>query len=157
MSCSQVSDGSFLQHLLLSTIHTRWNSPQRTLLMITWKNFSRWVCGEDKENSCGQPWVGNLPYVEWVLSTLACKVSLQNCIFQLARQVISGRFLSRFLQKYPLSRWLNDWRIFNWLLFSQLGLVVFLPAIMPESCRFCMFCLWFKPLTIAFLVRRSLS
>ena len=71
-----------------------------------------------------------------MLSTLACKVSLQNRIFQLACQVISGRFLSRFLQKYPLSRWLNDWRIFNWLLFSQLGLVVFLPAIMPESCRF---------------------
>ena len=39
MSCSQVSDGSFLQHLLLSTIHTRWNSPQRTLLMITWNKF----------------------------------------------------------------------------------------------------------------------
>jgi len=35
-----------------------------------------------------------------------------------------------------LAKWLSDWRLFNWLLFSQLGLVVFLPIVMPESCRF---------------------
>jgi len=30
---------------------------------------------------------------------------------------------------------LGDWKIFNWLLFAQMALVVFTPVIMPESCR----------------------
>jgi len=30
---------------------------------------------------------------------------------------------------------LGDWKIFNWILFAQMALVVFTPVIMPESCR----------------------
>ena len=30
---------------------------------------------------------------------------------------------------------LGDWKIFNWVLFAQMALVVFTPLIMPESCR----------------------
>ena len=31
---------------------------------------------------------------------------------------------------------LGDWKVFNWLLFAQMALVVATPLIMPESCRF---------------------
>ena len=31
---------------------------------------------------------------------------------------------------------LGDWKIFNWLLFAQMALVLATPLIMPESCRF---------------------
>ena len=30
---------------------------------------------------------------------------------------------------------LGDWKIFNWILFAQMALVIFTPVIMPESCR----------------------
>ena len=30
---------------------------------------------------------------------------------------------------------LGDWKIFNWILFAQMALVVFTPVTMPESCR----------------------
>ena len=32
-------------------------------------------------------------------------------------------------------RVLGDWRLFNWLIFSQMLFVVVLPIFMPESCR----------------------
>ena len=35
----------------------------------------------------------------------------------------------------PPLRYLVDWRIFNWILFGQMGLVVLTPLAMPESCR----------------------
>ena len=31
---------------------------------------------------------------------------------------------------------LGDWKVFNWLLFAQMALVIATPLIMPESCRF---------------------
>ena len=31
---------------------------------------------------------------------------------------------------------LGDWKVFNWLLFSQMALVVATPLVMPESCRY---------------------
>ena len=33
---------------------------------------------------------------------------------------------------------LGDWKVFNWLLFAQMALVIATPLIMPESCRFLM-------------------
>ena len=30
---------------------------------------------------------------------------------------------------------MGDWRLFSWVIFSQIGLVVFLPIVLPESCR----------------------
>ena len=32
-------------------------------------------------------------------------------------------------------RSLGDWKVFSWILFSQMGLVVVVPFILPESCR----------------------
>ena len=32
---------------------------------------------------------------------------------------------------------LGDWKVFNWLLFAQMALVIATPLVMPESCRFC--------------------
>jgi len=34
-----------------------------------------------------------------------------------------------------LIKYLGDWKIFTWLMFSQMGLVVLTPILMPESCR----------------------
>ena len=31
---------------------------------------------------------------------------------------------------------LGDWKVFNWLLFAQMALVIATPLVMPESCRF---------------------
>ena len=31
---------------------------------------------------------------------------------------------------------LGDWKVFNWLLFAQMALVIATPLIMPESCRY---------------------
>jgi len=38
----------------------------------------------------------------------------------------------------PLIRALGDWRLFNWLIFSQMLFVVVLPIFIPESCRWLM-------------------
>ena len=31
---------------------------------------------------------------------------------------------------------LGDWKVFNWILFAQMVLVIATPLIMPESCRY---------------------
>ena len=31
---------------------------------------------------------------------------------------------------------LGDWKVFNWILFAQMALVIATPLIMPESCRY---------------------
>ena len=32
-------------------------------------------------------------------------------------------------------RYFGDWRMFSWFLYGQIGLVAFVPLILPESCR----------------------
>ena len=31
---------------------------------------------------------------------------------------------------------LGDWKVFNWILFAQMALVIATPLLMPESCRY---------------------
>ena len=35
-----------------------------------------------------------------------------------------------------LVKTLGDWKVFNWILFAQMALVIATPLIMPESCRY---------------------
>ena len=35
-------------------------------------------------------------------------------------------------------KYLGDWKVFNWIMFSQIGLVVFAPLVLPESARWLM-------------------
>ena len=37
---------------------------------------------------------------------------------------------------------LGDWKVFNWLLFAQMALVIATPLMMPESCRFLLEAFW---------------
>ena len=37
---------------------------------------------------------------------------------------------------------LGDWKVFNWLLFAQMALVIATPLVMPESCRFLLEAFW---------------
>merc|ERR1719228_1484660 len=32
-------------------------------------------------------------------------------------------------------KYLGDWKVFSWVMFSQMGLIVVVPFILPESCR----------------------
>ena len=46
----------------------------------------------------------------------------------------------KFLQKlyFTFLRYFGDWKVFNWVMFSQMGIIVFVPFILPESCRWLM-------------------
>ena len=44
--------------------------------------------------------------------------------------------MSRFI--IYLVRYFGDWKVFNWVMFSQIGMIVFVPLILPESCRWLM-------------------
>ena len=35
-------------------------------------------------------------------------------------------------------RYLGDWKLFNWIMFGQMGMIVIVPFILPESCRWLM-------------------
>ena len=37
-----------------------------------------------------------------------------------------------------LAKYLGHWKIFNWVLFSQMVLIFFVPFLLPESCRWLM-------------------
>ena len=34
-----------------------------------------------------------------------------------------------------LAKYLGHWKEFNWAIYSQMGLIIFVPFILPESCR----------------------
>ena len=45
--------------------------------------------------------------------------------------------LSGLYQPWAI-KYLGDWRLFNWIMFSQMGLVFLAPFILPESSRWLM-------------------
>lgn len=69
------------------------------------------------------PYVLVMEYVEGSKRTLVGNLGLATCL------TLSGVY-----QPWVM-KFLGDWKLFNWIMFSQMGLIVVVPFILPESCR----------------------
>jgi len=72
------------------------------------------------------PYILVMEYVDTSKRTLVGNIGLAVCL------TLSGMY-----QPWAM-KYLGDWRLFNWTMFSQIGLVVFAPLILPESARWLM-------------------
>jgi len=83
----------------------------------------RFVMGFSYSSFFNFPYVITIEYVEESKRTLVGNIGLALAL------TMSGVYQPWLVKA------LGDWKIFNWLLFAQMALVVFTPVIMPESCR----------------------
>jgi len=67
-----------------------------------------------------------MEYVDTSKRTLVGNLGLALCL------TLSGMY-----QPWTM-KYLGDWKVFNWIMFSQIGLVVFAPLVLPESARWLM-------------------
>jgi len=72
------------------------------------------------------PYILVMEYVDTSKRTLVGNIGLAICL------TLSGMY-----QPWTM-KYLGDWKVFNWIMFSQIGLVVFAPLILPESARWLM-------------------
>ena len=100
---------------------------------------SNWVCREVETGRSWKPGSCLLPHLVWSSSTSSDQVII------IIRSYWGGSFnvlSSAFVYSYAGNdvnvkhhRALGDWRLFNWLIFSQMLFVIVVPIFMPESCR----------------------
>jgi len=69
------------------------------------------------------PYILVMEYVEGSKRTLVGNLGLATCL------TLSGVY-----QPWAM-KYLGDWKLFNWIMFAQMGLIIVVPFILPESCR----------------------